>query len=186
MAKVSIGLRGWRFEESDVFAGDGSFRPLEEMPPDARQRLSRLTSLANRPCDACWLEHGEEEIERCNPAQAVYGEPMAEVLLCDKHEPDFVYWFREEGGSNHRGSDDLDDAFHEWYLDGGAAPEGYGGVAHVETDPEDLPDPEAALDATSEETDAAEDAEADADDGSEEDEEPAGIEDLDLSREYPT
>jgi hypothetical protein len=178
MGKVSIGLRGWRFEESDVFAEDGSFRPLEEMPPDARQRLNRLTSLANRPCDACWLEYGEEEIERANAAQVVYGEPMAEVLLCDEHEPDFVYWFREEGGSNHRGSDDLDDAFYEWYLDGGAATDGYGGVTHVETDPKDLPDPEAAVEAARENADSA-------DSDSEESDDPTGVEDPDLSREYP-
>ena len=186
MGKVSIGLRGWRFEESEVFAEDGSFRPLEEMTPDARQRINRLTSLANRPCDACWLEYGEEEIERCNPARVVYGEPMAEVLLCEDHEPDFVYWFREKGGSNYQGSDDLDDAFYEWSLEGGAAPEGYGGVTHVETDPEDLPDPEAALEAANEETDASGNAEVDSDAGPEGGEEPTGVEDLDLSREYPT
>jgi hypothetical protein len=181
MGKVSIGLRGWRFEESDVFTEDGSFRPLEEMPADARRRLSRLTSLANRPCDACWLEYGEEEIEQANPAEVVYGEPMAEVLLCEDHEPDFVYWFREKGGSNHRGSDDLDDAFYEWCLEGGSAPGEYGSVTHVETDPEDLPDPEAVLEAARENADSA-DSDAEGDDS----EEPTQVEDLDLSREYPT
>jgi hypothetical protein len=35
----------------------------------------------------------------------------------------------------------MKDAFHEWFADGGRAPEGYGGMEHVDTDPGSLPDP---------------------------------------------
>lgn len=149
MGKVSIGLRGWRFDEDAVFDDDGSFRPLAEMPSDASRRVNRLTSLVNRPCGACRLIHGEEAIERCRVARVVYGEPMHEVLLCNDHESDFVYWFREEGGSQYQGTEDLQDAFYEWFADGGRAPDGYAGLEHVDTAPETLPDPEAAIEATS-------------------------------------
>jgi len=176
MNKVSIGLRGWRFDESAVFASDGSFLPLDEMPADTRRRVNRLTALVNRPCGACWLEHGDEEVERCNTARVVYGEPMAEVVLCDDHEPDFVYWFNEAGGSRYRGGDDLDDAFYEWFLENGRAPDGYAGVTHVDSDPDALPDPEAALDAT------RDDAESELDDN---DGDGSDDPELDLSREYP-
>jgi hypothetical protein len=141
MAKVSIGLRGWRFEESDVFTPDGTVRPLDEMPPDARERVLRLSALVESPCDACWLIHGDEGIERCRAADVVYGEPMSEVVLCSVHEPDFLYWYREEGGDAYRGSEDLEDAFYEWFADGGRAPEAYEGIEHVDTDPESLPEP---------------------------------------------
>jgi hypothetical protein len=63
------------------------------------------------------------------------------VVLCDDHEVDFVYWFREAGGSAYRGDPELADAFHEWFAEGGRAPEDYGGIDHVETDPDALPDP---------------------------------------------
>jgi len=141
MAKVSIGLRGWRFEESDVFTADGDVRPLDEMPPDARERVLRLSALVGSPCDACWLIHGDENIQQCRAAEVVYGEPMAEVVLCEPHEADFLYWYREEGGSEHRGSETLEDAFHEWFAEGGRAPEEYTGIEHVDTAPEELPDP---------------------------------------------
>ena len=141
MAKVSIGLRGWRFDESDVFEDDGSFKPVPEMPPDARQRIVRLAALVTKPCDACWLVHGDENIERANVADVVYGEPLSEVLLCSDHEPDFLYWYREEGGAEYRGEAELQDAFYGWFDDGGRAPDGYAGLEHVETDPDDLPDP---------------------------------------------
>ncbi len=145
MAKVSIGLRGWRFEESAVLADDGTLQPLEEMPADTRERSLRLLTNVGNACDACWLEHEDDEDARSNAA-VVYGEPFAEVLLCREHESDFLYWWREAGGETHRGSDELADAFHEWYLDGGRAPEDYGGMEHIETSPEDLPklpDPDA-------------------------------------------
>ncbi|MFB6353200.1 MAG: hypothetical protein ABEJ92_03855 [Halobacteriales archaeon] len=141
MGKVSIGLRGWRFDEADVFAPDGSLRPVEEMDDDVASRVVRLTALVGSPCDACWLEHGDEHLDRCAPAAVVYGEPLAEVVLCPDHEADFLYWFREAGGDAYRGTDELQDAFHEWFLDGGRAPEGYAGLEHVDTDPADLPDP---------------------------------------------
>ncbi|MFB6256282.1 MAG: hypothetical protein ABEH58_06080 [Haloplanus sp.] len=141
MTKVSVGLRGWRFEESAVFDADGEFRPLEEMDEGDRDRLLRLTVLVDRPCDACYLNHGEADLERCRQAAIVYGEPGDEVVLCDDHEDDFVYWFREAGGDAYRGDPELRDAFHEWFAAGGRAPEGYGGVEHVATDPGDLPDP---------------------------------------------
>lgn len=145
MAKVSIGLRGWRFEESEVFTDGETFKPLSAMPEDTRHRLLRLASLVEEPCDACYLTHGEAEKHRCMPAQIVYGEPFDEVVLCDEHEPDFLYWFREDGGADLAGTDEFANAFHEWYADGGRAPEDYGGLEHVETDPAtlpDLPDPE--------------------------------------------
>ena len=141
MAKVSIGLRGWRFEEGDVFDDEGRYRPLDEMPPDVADRVSRLSALVATPCHACYLIYGEEEVARCNVAEIVYGEPMSEVVLCADHEPDFLYWYREAGGEAYRGDPALRDAFHEWFDDGGRAPEGYGGLEHVDTDPDDLPDP---------------------------------------------
>jgi hypothetical protein len=141
MAKVSIGLRGWRFEESEVFTEDGEFKPLDDIPEEPRTRLVRLTHLVEEPCDACYLVHGETGIERCRVADIVYGEPGDEVLLCADHEADFLYWYRETGGKAHRGEPTFRDRFHEWFADGGRAPEGYGGLDHVETDPTTLPDP---------------------------------------------
>ena len=144
MAKVSIGLRGWRFEESEVFTDDGDFRPLDDIPEDPRERLLRLSQLVTEPCDACYLIHGEADKRRCNEATIVYGEPLEEVLLCDRHEADFLYWYREEGGSEHRGDPELKDEFHEWFADGGRAPDGYGGMEHVDTDPDSLRQPDPA------------------------------------------
>ena len=141
MSKVSIGLRGWRFDEREVFTEAGEFRPLTDIPRDTRQRLVRLALIVERPCDACYLVHGESEKERCRQAQIVYGEPLDEVLLCDHHEADFLYWFREAGGRELAGDEEFKDAFHEWFADGGRAPDGYGGLEHVETDPDALPDP---------------------------------------------
>ncbi|MFB6304401.1 MAG: hypothetical protein ABEH47_04485 [Haloferacaceae archaeon] len=141
MTKVSVGLRGWRFDEEAVFDADGEFRPLAELDEDDRKRLLRLATLVERPCDACYLIHGESEKHRCRQAAVVYGEPGDEVVLCDDHEDDFVYWFREAGGSAYRGDPELRDAFHAWFDDGGRAPADYAGVEHVETDPANLPDP---------------------------------------------
>src|SRR6056297_2576915 len=140
MGKVSIGLRGWRFEESEIFTDSEEFKPLEEIPEDPRQRLLRLSRLVEQPCDACYLTFGEADKQRCNPSAYVYGEPMDEVVLCADHEPDFVYWYQNEGGSDLRGEPEFADAFHQWFADGNRAPEGFGGVDHVETDPEALPD----------------------------------------------
>jgi hypothetical protein len=139
--KLSIGLRGWRFEEREVFDEDGQLRPLGEIPEDARYRLVRLQALLGEPCSACWIEHGEEGTEQCNPADVVYGEPLAEVLLCPDHEADFHYWFREAGGDAHAGSAELPEAFHDWFDAGNRAPAGYDGVEHVDEEPEELPDP---------------------------------------------
>jgi len=141
MAKVSIGLRGWRFEESDVFTEEGEFRPLDEMPEDPRRRLIRLVYLVEEPCDACYLIHGEAEKRRCVPAAIVYGEPGEEVLLCADHEADFLYWYREAGGDRLRGEERFRDEFHEWFAAGERAPEGYGGLEHVEADPGSIPSP---------------------------------------------
>ena len=146
MGKVSIGLRGWRFDESAVFDEAGRFRPLEEMPDDDRERLLRLTALVGAPCDACWLVHGDDGLDECRPAAAVYGEPGAEVVLCRSHETDFDYWYHEDGGRELRGTAGFQSAFHEWFDDGGRAPEGYAGIEHVDTDPESLPEPPAAAD----------------------------------------
>ena len=141
MSKVSVGLRGWRFEESEIFADDGTFKPLEEIPLDPRQRLIRLTTLMEKPCDACYLEHGNENIRRCREAAIVYGEPMGEVILCAQHEPDFMYWYQHEDGSQFRGEEEFADAFHEWYAAGNRSPAEYGTVEHVDTDPDNLPSP---------------------------------------------
>jgi len=140
MGKVSIALRGWRFDEDDVFAEDGKLKPFEEMSDDAAERVARLPELVGSPCDACWLVQGEDDVEAASPVQVVYGEPMAEVGLCDDHEDDFVYWYREEGGDRYRGDPEFADAFHEWFLDGGRAPDWFAGVEHVDTDPEELPE----------------------------------------------
>lgn len=141
MGKVSIALKGWRFEEAAVFDDDGRFLPLEEMDPDTRLRVNRLTTLREKPCDACWLIHGDDEIERCRPAEYVYGEPQAEVLVCDEHLPDFSYWYLEDGGEAYRGEVAFQDAFHEWFAAGNRAPDGYTGIEHEETDPQSVPDP---------------------------------------------
>ena len=140
MAKVSVGLRGWRFDEEEIFTEDGDWTPLDDLPPDTRDRLLRVTYLMEQPCDACYLVHGEAEKQRCNRAAIVYGEPGDEVLLCGAHEADFLYWFREAGGRDLAGEEAFRDGFHEWFVDGGRAPEGYGPDDHVETDPENLPD----------------------------------------------
>ena len=39
MGKVSIALRGWRFDEAAVFTNDGELRPLDEMDQDTRERI---------------------------------------------------------------------------------------------------------------------------------------------------
>ncbi len=140
MAKVSVGLRGWRFDEEDIFSDDGELKPLDEIPEGPRERLFRLVGLVEEPCDVCYLEYGESEVHRCNQAEIVYGEPEGEVLCCPEHEPDLIYWYREEGGSEHAGSVEFGDRFHEWVAAGNEAPEGYGSVEHVEEDPEGLPD----------------------------------------------
>jgi len=140
MGKVSIGLRGWRFDEDDVFAADGTVRPLDNMPEDTRQRILRLSGLMEEPCDCCYLEYGDAQVRQCRPAQVIYGEPMGEVLLCSVHETDFVHWFRAAGGRRFAGETELKDRFHEWFADGGRAPDGFEGVEHVEEDPDDAPE----------------------------------------------
>jgi hypothetical protein len=164
MGKVSIALRGWRFDEEEVFDDDGEMRPVAEMSDETRRRLVRLTVVAGNPCDACWLVHGDEHLDRCRVGRVVYGEPLAEVLLCDVHEPDFLYWFREAGGSDHRGTDAFQDRFHEWFLDGGRAPEGYAGVEHVDTDPDAVPetDPDREMPSLEDELEELDDEELDA------------------------
>ena len=194
MGKVSIGLRGWRFEEDDLFTDDGNWLPVMEIPEEPRQRLLRLQVVIGKPCDACYLIHGEEEKRRCREAAIVYGEPLEEVLLCDDHEADFLYWFRERGGSDLVGEETFRDAFHEWFDDGGRAPEGYAGLEHVEEAPDDLPDlpdPEELYDldeelleddrADFEDEDGSENGDAETAEGGEEDDF-----ELDLDREYPT
>jgi hypothetical protein len=140
MSKVSIGLRGWRFDEDEVFTDDGEVRSFDEMTEDTRRRLVRVGVLYGSPCDACWLIHGDAGLEDCNEATVVYGEPLSEVTLCDEHEPDFLYWFREAGGLEHAETEAFEDEFHEWFAADNRAPEDYGGVEHVETDPMNLPE----------------------------------------------
>jgi len=96
------------------------------------------------------------------------------VLLCADHEADFLYWFRELGGSEHAGSADLQDEFHEWFLDGGRAPEGYGGLEHVQHRAGDVPDgdDDANVEAVEDQLEEMEEAEREALD--------VNLEDLDL------
>ncbi|MFB6142040.1 MAG: hypothetical protein ABEJ30_01705 [Halorientalis sp.] len=164
MSKVNIGLRGWRFDEDEVFGEDGELRPLNAMEPDTRERILRLATMMGEPCDACYLVHGDEDIAQCNVARVIYGEPKGEVVLCADHEPDFLYWFREAGGRQHAGETELADAFQEWFDDGNRAPEGYGGIEHVNTDPEAVPDPDPAeeLPTLEEEIEKLDDEELDA------------------------
>lgn len=140
MAKVSVGLRGWRFDEEELFTDEGQWTPIDDLSPDTRDRLLRISILMDQPCDACYLIHGEDEIRRCNRSAIVYGEPGDEVLLCEDHESDFLYWFREEGGRELAGEELFRDEFHEWFAAGNRGPEDYGPDEHVETDPEALPD----------------------------------------------
>jgi len=194
MAKVSVGLRGWRFEESEIFTDDEEFKPLEEIPEDPRQRLLRLSRLVELPCDACYLIHGEADKKQCNPAAFVYGEPMDEVVLCADHEPDFIYWYQKAGGSDLRGEPEFADSFHSWFADGNRAPEEFGGVDHVETDPEGLPEPpspeelQERLEADYERSEIDlreyidEDKPTDEDDRIDDEE----LDDLDLDTSYPT
>jgi hypothetical protein len=184
MGKVSIGLRGWRFEESELFTADGEFRPMEEIPEGPRHRLVRLERLLGRPCDACYLIHGEAEKRRCREATVVYGEPLDEVLLCDRHEADFLYWYREEGGSDRRDDPEaFRNGFQEWFAGGGRAPEGYAGIEHVDTAPDDLPEPPGP----EEVQERLERMEAEkGQDAAEVVTDRASIDDLDLSREYPS
>ncbi|KAB1196042.1 MULTISPECIES: hypothetical protein [Haloferax] len=193
MAKVSVGLRGWRFEESEIFTDDGEFKPLDDIPEDARKRLVRLVTLVEEPCDGCYLVHGDEEIRQCRQARIVYGEPGEEVLLCDHHEPDFLYWFREEGGRDFVGDDVFADAFHEWFADGGRAPEGYAGLEYVDTDPDHLPSPPDPAEIQQRLVEGFEGErinlrdygpDADADDSNLIDED--DLDDLDLDTDYPT
>jgi hypothetical protein len=143
MSKVSIGLRGWRFDEEEVFTEDGDLRSIDQVSPDTRDRLVRLSVVAGQPCNACWLIHGDENIQECNVARVVYGEPLHEVLLCNDHEPDFLYWYQEAGGSQYRGeAEAFEEAFQEWFAAGNRAPEGFRGMEHVETDPDSVPQPE--------------------------------------------
>ena len=194
MAKVSIGLRGWRFEEDEIFTDDEELKPLDEIPEDPRERLLRLVSLVEEPCDVCYLDYGEEEINRCNQAEIVYGEPEGEVLLCPEHEPDLLYWFREAGGSEHKGSVEFADRFHEWVAAGNEAPEGYGSVEHVEEDPDGLPDlpdqqevqERLEADFEGERIDILELARGEETDREELTEEELADSDLDLSADYPS
>ena len=140
MGKVSIALRGWRFDEEEVFDDEDQIRPLEEVSEETRERLIRLRVVAGEPCDCCYLL--SETKADCNVARIVYGEPLSEVLLCPEHEPDFLYWFREDGGSRHKGDSAFSDYFHEWFAAGNRAPEGYGGVEHVDTEPDRVPAPD--------------------------------------------
>ena len=164
MAKISIGLRGWRFDEEVVFDDEGQVRDIAEMPEDSRNRLIRLQALVGEPCSACWLIHGQENLAQCNMGDVVYGEPMAEVLLCAEHEPDFVYWFQEKGGSEYAGTATLQDEFYEWFADGNRAPEDFRGVDHVDEAPDDLPDPmeEDSLDEVAEQAAELEEGEQEA------------------------
>lgn len=141
MGKINVGLRGWRFDEDEVLGEDGRVRPIGTMDSDTRHRIVRLAQRVGDPCDCCWLNNGPENPELCRQGAAIYGEPGAEVLVCAEHESDFRYWFREAGGSEHAGDVGMAEEFHAWYLDGGRAPEDYGGIEHVDEDQDSLPEP---------------------------------------------
>ncbi len=191
MAKVSVGLRGWRFDETELFTGDGNWKPLDDLPADTRDRILRLGLLVDQPCDACYLVHGEADKQRCTPAAIVYGEPGDEVLLCDDHEGDFLYWFREDEGSDLAGEERFRDEFHEWVAAGNRAPDGYGPDEHVEQAPDELPDlptPEEAqrrLEESTEYEDVRYDM-RDAADWGDDAEEPLDLDGVDLDTEYPS
>jgi len=142
MAKVSLGLRGWRFDEEDVFTEDGEFREPAEMEEDVRDRVIRVADLVGSPCDACYLIHGDEHVEECDVVEVVYGELHSEVVLCSEHETDLVYWYQEGGGREYRGTAEFQDAFYDWFEAGNRAPEAFEGVEHVDTDPLSVPTPE--------------------------------------------
>jgi hypothetical protein len=179
MSKVSIGFRGWRFDEDEVFDEDGNYRPLGEMSEDTRDRLGRIPQLTDQPCDVCYLTGARGDDG--SPPTVVYGEPGAEVLTCDGHEREFSYWFLEAGGRQYKGTEELQDAFHEWIAGGNRAPEGYEGPEHVETDPESVPAPEFDdLTAVDVEIPESEQARLDLLDR------PDVDEDLDIDAEYPT
>jgi hypothetical protein len=192
MGKVSIGLHGWRFDEEEIFTDDDEWKPLNEIPEDTRNRLFRLQVVIGKPCDACYLIHGEEDKVECDPAEIVYGEPMDEVVLCSDHEADFLYWFRECGGQSLAGEETFRDAFHDWFDRGNRAPEGYGGLEHVEEAPDnlpDLPDPEEVYER---EQELLADERPDFDGGGvevtepDDDDEELDTSDLDLDRDYPS
>ena len=140
MSKVNIGLRGWRFDEDAVFDDEGKIRPIGTMDPDARDRILRLVERIDDPCDACWLEAGPDNVEACDPAEVIYGEPRGEVVLCGDHERDFVYWFRNEVDDDLVGHPELGDAFHEWFADGGRAPDSFPPLEHVDEAPDEVPE----------------------------------------------
>ena len=79
MGKVNIGLRGWRFDEDEVFDADGDLKPLGTMEPETRDRIVRLSTMMGEPCDACYLIHGDENIQECNVARIVYGDRKSVV-----------------------------------------------------------------------------------------------------------
>lgn len=140
MAKVNIGLRGWRFEEDEVFDDDGTVKPLGTMDEDTRARVLRLTERLTDPCDACWLEFGQDDVTKCTQAEVIYGEPRGEVILCREHEADFVYWFRQVAEEAVIGTVELQDAFHAWFHDGGRAPAEFASLEHVDSDPDAVPE----------------------------------------------
>jgi len=171
MAKVSVGLRGWRFDEDAVFDEEGNFLDLAEMDEEVRERLIRLAELVGSPCDACWLIHGDENLQECNVVEAVYGELQSEVVVCAEHERDLVYWYQEEGGSEYRGTPEFQDAFYEWFQDGNRAPEEFEGIEHVDTDPLEVPTPDApSADERAEQWEVSEKTD---------------LRDVDLDQEYP-
>lgn len=165
MAKVNIGLRGWRFDEDEVFGDDGRIRPLGTMDEDTKARVLRLAERVTDPCDACWFVHGNDDVAKCRQAAVIYGEPRGEVVLCNEHERDFVYWFRRVASDDLIGTPDLRDEFHEWFLDGGRAPAEYEGLEHVDRNPEEAPeapDPNEAMPGLEEELAELDDEDLDA------------------------
>ncbi|MFB6283315.1 MAG: hypothetical protein ABEK59_05185 [Halobacteria archaeon] len=112
--KISIGLRGWRFNPDDVFDADGNLKSPEEIPEDQRERIARLPDIIGNACHVCMLLNPDEGWDEWTKATVVYGEPRHEVLTCDDHEPVFETWFFDEGGEALKGSDNLADTFHAW------------------------------------------------------------------------
>lgn len=123
--KVCIGLRGWKFDPDNIFDAEGDMKPIDEIPEDDRLRVVRLREIIGNACHVCMLRNPEEGWDAWRKADAVYGEPTHEVLVCDEHEKEFLYWFWDEGGEEYKGENELQTRFHDWVEEGGEAPAGY-------------------------------------------------------------
>jgi len=49
--KISIGLRGWRFDEDEVFTETGEVRPFDEISDDTRQINAKIVGRGSDDVD---------------------------------------------------------------------------------------------------------------------------------------